>query len=115
MNNLEWYAAKTIYKHYHVEDGTPKIVFEERIVLFYAADFDEAIAKAEAEASEYCGKNNGTVYLDFVDVFHLFDETIGHGIEVYSLMRESDLSEKDYLDHFYDNGKEYRQISDNRA
>jgi Domain of unknown function (DUF4288) len=115
MNNPEWYAAKTIYKHHHVEDGTPKMVFEERIVLFQTADFDDAIAKAEAEASEYCGMNNDTVYLGFVNVFHLFDEMVGHGIEVYSLMRESDLSEKDYLDHFYDNGKERRQISEDRA
>jgi hypothetical protein len=28
---------------------------------------------------------------------------------IYSLMRESDLSDNDYLDHFYDDEKECRQ------
>ena len=74
-----------------------------------AADFDDAIAKAEAEAEEYCGTSGDTVYLDFVDVFHLFDETVAHGTEVYSLMRESELPDKDYLDHFCDDGKERSQ------
>lgn len=111
MSNPEWYAAKTIYKHHRVEDGTPKTVFEERVVLLQAADFDAAIANAEAEAAEYCGTGSDTVYLGFVDVFHLFDETVGHATEVYSLMRESDLADKDYLDHFYDDGKERSQRS----
>jgi Domain of unknown function (DUF4288) len=115
MNNLKWYTAKTIYKHQRVEDGTPKMMFEERIVLLQATDFDDAIAKAEAETTEYCDINDGTVYLGFVDVFHLFDETVGHGVEVYSLMRESNLSDKDYLDHFYDDGKERRQIFGNKT
>ncbi len=115
MSNPEWYAAKTIYKHHRVEDGTPKTVFEERVVLLQAADFDTAVAKAEAEGAEYCRANGDTVYLGFVDVFHLFDETVGHGTEVYSLMRESELSDKDYLDHFYDDGKERSQKSGDAA
>jgi hypothetical protein len=115
MSNPEWYAAKTIYKHHCIEDGTPKTLFEERIVLLQASDFDDAIAKAETEAAEYCSTNRDTVYLDFVDVFHLFDETIGHGTEIYSLMRESQLSDKDYLDRFYDDGKERHQTSGDSA
>jgi Domain of unknown function (DUF4288) len=115
MSNPDWYTAKTIYKHHRVEDDTPKTVFEERIILLQAADFGDAIAKAEAETAEYCGTDGEIVYLGFVDVFHLFDKTVGHGIEVYSLMRESDLSDKDYLDHFYDDGKERRQILGNKT
>jgi hypothetical protein len=102
-------------KHHCIEDGTPKTLFEERIVLLQASNFDDAIAKAETEAAEYCSTNHDTVYLDFVDVFHLFDETIGHGTEIYSLMRESQLSDKDYLDRFYDDGKERRQTSGDAA
>jgi hypothetical protein len=105
MSNSEWYAAKTIYQHHRLT------VFEERVVLLQAADFDDALAKAEAEAAEYCITCGDTVYLGFVSVFHLFDETIGHGTEVYSLMRESELSAEDYLDHFYDDGKERSQSS----
>jgi hypothetical protein len=80
-----------------------------------ASDFDDAIAKAETEAAEYCSTNRDTVYLDFVDVFHLFDETIGHGTEIYSLMRESKLSDQDYLDRFYDDEKKRCQTSEDAA
>lgn len=106
MKKPEWYGTKTIYKHRRVEAGMRKTLFEERVVLFQAADFDGAIALAEAEAAEYCRANADTVYLDFMDVFHLFAKAVGHGTEVYSLMRESELADKDYLDHFYDDGKE---------
>ena len=115
MKNPDWYAAKTIYKTPTVEDGRPTTVFEERVVLFRATDFDDTIAKAEAEAAEYCRTISGTEYLGFVDVYHVGDEAIGHGTEVYSLMRHSSLSDKDYLDHFYDDGKERRQISKGAA
>lgn len=109
MNNPEWYAAKTIYKTRTVEVGKPKTVFEERVVLFRATDFDDTIAKAEAEAAEYCRASSDTEYLGVVDVYHVGDDAIGHGTEVYSLMRDSDLSDKDYVDHFYDDGTERSQ------
>jgi hypothetical protein len=110
MSKQDWYSAKTIYKHHRVEAGKTKTVFEERVVLLRATGFDDAIAKAEAEAAVYCGTDGDAIYLGFVDVFHLFDEKVGHGTEVYSLMRESGLANKKYLDHFYDDGKERRQI-----
>lgn len=109
MSAPEWFSAKTIYKHNRVENGTPKVVFEERVVLFQAASFDEAIAQAETEAQEYCGKSGETIYLGFVDVYHLFDISVGHRTEVYSLMRESALPDKDYLNTFYDTGHERSQ------
>ena len=87
-------AAKTIYKHHRLEAGTPKVVFEERVVLLQASSFDDAIAQAKMEAREYCGPTGETVYLGFVNVYHLFDTSVGHRTEVYSLMRESTLSEK---------------------
>lgn len=37
------------------------------------------------------------------------DGEIGNGKEVYSLMRTSELDEKDYLDYFYDIGAERTQ------
>jgi Domain of unknown function (DUF4288) len=109
MSAPEWFSAKTIYKHHRVEAGTPKVVFEERVVLFRAMSFEEAIVQAEAEAREYRGSAGETVYLDFVNVYHLFDASVGHRTEVYSLMRESNLSNKEYLDTFYDTGQERTQ------
>ena len=109
MKKQDWYSAKTVYKHHRVEAGKTKTVFEERVVLLRAAGFDDAIAKAEEEAAAYCSTDGDAIYLGFVDVFHLFDEKVGHGTEVYSLMRESKLSNKKYLDHFFDDGKERSQ------
>lgn len=105
MDNLNWYGAKTIYKHELIDDGIAKTLFEERVVLFQAIDFDGAIAQAEAEAEEYA-LSNEVEYLGFMNVFHIFDEKVGPGTEVYSLMRESGLSDNDYLDRFYDDGSE---------
>jgi hypothetical protein len=110
MDNLNWYGAKTIYKHSLIEDDIAKTLFEERVVLFQAIDFDGAIAQAEVEAEAYAVSND-VEYLGFMDVFHIFDEKVGRGTEVYSLMRESGLSEQDYLDRFYDDGNEHRQKS----
>jgi len=111
MNNPEWYAAKTVSKHYCIEDGTPKTLFEERVVLLQATNFDDAIAKGETEAQEYCRALSDVVYTKYIDVYRLCADTVGHGTEVFSLMRESDLSDKDYLDRFYDDGKERTQIA----
>src|SRR5213596_1895328 len=77
MSKQDWFSAKTIFKHHRVEDGKTKTVFEERVVLLRATGFDDAIAKAEAEAAVYCGTGGDKVYLGFVDVFHLFDEKVG--------------------------------------
>jgi hypothetical protein len=109
MSNLKWYGAKTIYKSYFLDDDTLKTIFEERVVLLRATDFDHAIAQAETEAAEYCRCLDDTEYLGYVNVYQIADATVGQGTEVYSLMRESDLSEENYLDHFYDDGKERAQ------
>jgi hypothetical protein len=110
MDNLNWYGAKTIYKHSLIEDDIAKTLFEERVVLFQAIDFDGAIAQAEAEAGAYA-LSHDVEYLGFMDVFYIFDEKVGQGTEVYSLMRESGLSGQGYLDRFYHDGNERWQKS----
>ena len=112
MNNPEWYSAKTVCKHQRVEDGTSKTVFEERVVLLQARDFDDAIAQGEAEAQEYCRGITNLTYTGYINVYRLFEATVSHGTEVFSLMRESNLSDSDYLDHFFDDGNERNQTSE---
>lgn len=102
-----WYGAKTLFQHYR---GTAKGCFEERIVLLKARGFKEAIRVAEAEARQYAKDVGGCKYLEFVDVFQIFEKTrTGHGTEIYSLMRECRLKPKKYLDTFYDTGNERTQ------
>ena len=110
MNNSEWYAAKTVCKHQSVEDGIPKTLFEERVVLLQAADFNDAVAKGELEAQEYCRSIENVTYIRYINVYRLCADVVGHGTEIFSLMRESELSDSDYLDHFHDDGKERTEI-----
>jgi len=109
MNAFEWFSAKTIYKHCIVNGGDERFVFEERIVLIQALDAEDAIKRGEAEAVEYCKKNPGVSYLNFIEVYFLQEESVSSGTEIYSGLRESKLSEKEYISHFYDTGNEIRQ------
>jgi hypothetical protein len=83
---------------------------EERVVLFKAGDFDSAIAKAEAEAAEYVKNLDGEV-LPLFQAHWLFDDP-ADGSEIFSLMRSSDLTPNDYLDQFFDTGKERQHPMD---
>jgi len=97
----EWYGAKTVYAHDDLSERNGKPCFEERVVVFQAKDSSEAILMAEKEAKEYADGLDGTRYLDFVNVFHMF-EPLGKGAEVFSIMRALEMEEEEYLRHFYD-------------
>jgi len=107
MSNHEpFYAAKCVFRHHQHEpiDGK-KYIYEDRIILIQAESMDDAIEKAEKEANEYA--DSGTEYLEYVNVFHLFDYILHHGSEVYSETRSSDFEPEEYIDHFHDSGSEH--------
>jgi hypothetical protein len=106
IDNVGWYSAKTVYRHRLVQEGVTKTVFEERVVLFHAANFEDAIPKAETEAKRYCSAVENVVFLDFANVYYLPDESVGNGTEIYSLMRDSNLSDTEYLSRFHEDGHE---------
>ena len=78
-------------------------LFEERITLWEASSFDEAIEQAEAEAEDYA--SGLCEYLGLAQAYELV-EAPGHGREVFSLMRESFLGDDDYLEAFFTTGAE---------
>ena len=82
--------------------------FEERVTLWHAESFDEAIAMAENEAADYA-ENVGGKYLGLAQAYHLAENFPTSGVEVFSLMRESDLDPEDYLSCFFDTGTERQQ------
>ncbi|MBM0257324.1 hypothetical protein [Micromonospora sp. 4G55] len=96
----QWYAVRCVF---HDDAGEPT-VYEERITIWRAGSFDEAIALAEADAAGYTDGISFT-YSGLAQAFRLFDEP-GHGAEVYSLMRDSDLPPGEYLARFFDTGDE---------
>ena len=108
MNDEPWYGAKCIFLHTGIE-SSPAQVYEERVILVRAESLDDAITRAEVMAEEYAHDLDGCSYTGFVDVFHIYDENVGEGTEVYSLMRTSDLGKDEYLNRFYDTGTERTQ------
>lgn len=110
-----WYGVKTIFRT--EARGKPQAVdsayepdatlIEERIVLFRARSYDEAIRKAEKEAREYAsldrinpyGQKVVTRYLKACDAFIIYD-SLGAGAEVYSATEVigKQVSDKEILD-----------------
>jgi pentatricopeptide repeat protein len=84
--------------------GKPRSTFEERITLWYAESMADAIALAEAEARDHA-EAVGAQYTGLAQGYALVDEP-EHAAEVFSLMRDSDLSADAYLDQFFDTGDE---------
>lgn len=102
---MAWYSVRCVLRHHGDER-----LFEERITLWNASSFDEAIRRAEADAAEYGGLVNAD-YLGLAQGFELAEDSPGDGAEVFSLMRESDLAVGAYLDTFFDTGTERQQHS----
>ena len=82
-------------------------LYEERITLWQADSADEAIEAAEREAHTYAGEN--AEYLDACQSYALFDAVSASGVEVFSLLRESDLEPEAYVDTFFDTGDEHQR------
>jgi hypothetical protein len=98
-----WYSVRCVFQLPTDDDG---YAYEERITIWKATDFDEAIALAETEAAEYVTGMDMT-YIGLAQSFHLFGEP-SVGQETFSLIRESDLPPDEYLDTFFDTGREFQ-------
>ncbi len=103
---MEWFGAKTLYEHTDRQEADGSNLFEERIVLILADNFDDAILKSEVEGNDYAYDDSGIKYLGYVNVFKLFDSEIADKTEVFSLMRSSQLKSNEYINTFFDTGKE---------
>jgi hypothetical protein len=88
-----------------------KYAYEERITVWEAKTQRIAIRRGEAEAKRYA-KSVGSRYLSFIQSYWLFENLPADGIEVFSLIRESDLPPKKYIDaYFYTGSEKERSIS----
>ena len=107
MTSVEpWYGVRLIFHH----SGSLRQAYEERVILVRADSDNEAIAKVELLAKEY--EDESTLYTGYAVAFHIFDEcgpTLGSGVEVFSLIRFSNLDTDAYLDRFHDTGNECSQ------
>jgi len=113
MSSEPWYTAKLVFRHLHPGSSCTR-AFEERVVLIRADSEDVAMRRAEQHAAAYANDHADLEDTRFIQLFHVFDDSIDDGVEVFSLNRESALSTDDYLDAFYDTGDEFtrQQVED---
>ena len=99
------YSVRCLFEWSPRPEMTKKHLYEERITIWRSENIDQAIEAAEQEAESYAKKIHAK-YLGLAQGFDLFDEIDTSGVEVYSLLRESDLEPEEYLDAFFDTGDE---------
>jgi hypothetical protein len=100
----DWYGVRCIYRW---DRGG---CYEERVTLWRAGSIDEAIELAEAEAEAYAQglEDYPRTYVGLAQAYQLSDVP-GHGAEVFSLLRDSELDADAYLSSFFDTGREHEQ------
>ena len=94
-----WYSAKCIFRFIKTESR--RQIYEERIVLIKAKNFDAATEKAEKNARKYCKDDDYCEFAGLVDVFELFGKKIADKSEVYSSMQTTDIEPDEFLRKFY--------------
>lgn len=97
-----WTAVRCIFRSTTAADGAQ--IYEERVTIWHEADVDRAIEAAEREADTYAADIDAE-FVGLAQAYILTDQP-GHGAEVFSLMRDSDLDPDAYVDRFFDTGTE---------
>jgi hypothetical protein len=108
---MKSYAVRCIFEAPVESINTKRFLYEERITIWRALNIDDAIDRAEEEANSYCRKNVGFRFSGLSQAFWMFQSLDGNGVEVFSLLRESDLEMDEYLDRFFSTGDERQRTS----
>lgn len=99
------YSVRCIFHWEPRQDQKAKHLYEERITLWLAESIGHAIELAEQEAEAYASED--MEFLGYSQAYALFESAPIHGIEVFSLLRESELDPEKYIDTFFDTGREH--------
>jgi hypothetical protein len=97
---VAWFGIRFIFE-------ADKEVYEERITVWEADSFVQALARGEADALEYADQISGK-YLGLAQAF-MMPDGCADGNEVFSLIRQSRLKPEAYVDHFFDTGGELQR------
>jgi hypothetical protein len=99
----KWFSVRCILRWLDMP-GKP---YEERITLWRADSQDDALNLAESEAQAYA-QEFGYEYAGLAQCYELdASDGIGHGTELFSLLRDSDLNPQDYVDRYFATGVEH--------
>jgi hypothetical protein len=99
-----WFTVRCIFK------ATDRPAYEERITLWHADSIDSAIQMAEDEANHY-SQGSGFQHVGLAQAYDTGIDALENASEVFSLIRKSSLSPTEYIDRFFDTGKEVQKTS----
>ena len=107
-----WYAVRSVFRTtssaaFPLPDAAEgESAYEERITLWHVGSFDAALERAEAEALQYAAFTGAEYLTEFGQAYRLSDVPPRDGTEVFSLIRYSELAADDYVERFFDTGRE---------
>lgn len=101
---MESFSVRCIFKWSARPDQKLKHLYEERITLWQAVSLEQAIEFAEKEAAEY--SDESCEFLGLSQGYAMFESVQKHGVEIFSLLRESDFEPELYLRSFFASGSE---------
>lgn len=106
------YSVRCLFRLSASANQRLKHLYAERLTLWQAASSEAAIDLAEQEAETYAnhGAPASAEFLGLAQACELIAPLAGHGVEIFSMIRESDLEPEDYLDAFFDTGTERERI-----
>jgi hypothetical protein len=108
MADEDWFTVRCVFR-WTQSQGTP---YEERMTLWRAESLDDAIERAEREAREYARRNK-VEFTGFAQAYRLAeDQSPDHGMEVFSLLRDSGLDPDAYVRTFFDTGDEHESVDE---
>jgi hypothetical protein len=100
---MAWFTVRCVFHH------ADQDAYEERITLWDASGFEQALEFAEREAERYAAAlGDDARYVGLSQAYEM-SEVPQHGAELYSLLRHSALSAKVYIDTFFTTGHEITQ------
>ena len=112
-----WYSVRFVFVHTPA-DPRELTTYEERITVWLARSVEEAFKRAEIEAKAYVqtlDPQRWALHEVGLEQSYLHVGDLGDGSEVFSLMRDSELSADAYLNAFFDTGHERQSSGDGRG
>ena len=107
MSAADWYGVRCVFAYGRgssARASDERIGYEERVTVWRAETFDNAIAKAEAEAEGYASDVDAE-YVGLAQAYRMADDLV-EGAEVFSLIRSIDMPADEYVHRFFATGAE---------
>ena len=98
---MKWHTAKVLFRH-KARKNARRQMYEERIVLLRAVNFDSAEKKAIADATKYATALGSCEFVEVLEIYSLDDTSpLGEFDEIYSRMYSSNLAPQQFTRTFF--------------